>query len=185
MARDLITRNSDGSTVDLDKQEAEHADTTANAKRVILTDTDGTAFSSSNPLNVDTEITLDGATIDNIDIQDISAGTQTNDVKITLDGEEITVGSRSDLEGGGKISVGTTAVEVTFTGTTTSIIVSADTSNTGTLYIGKSNVTNTGGNAMAFLEAGESLTIDYNDSSNAVYVVASVSSQNFFKGALL
>lgn len=148
MPRESITRDSDGLTIDLAQEEAEYADTTANAKRVILTDTDGTAFSSSNPLNVDTE-------------------------------------SRSDLEGGGKISVGTTAVEVTFTGTTTSIIISADTSNTGTLYIGKSNVNNTGGNAMTFLEAGESLTIDYNDSSNAVYVVASASSQNFFKGALL
>ena len=90
-----------------------------------------------------------------------------------------------DMEGGGKIPVGTTAVESTFTGTTKSIIISADTSNTGTLYVGESNVTSAGANAIAFLEAGESLTMDYNDSSNAVYIVASVAAQNFFKGALL
>jgi len=91
----------------------------------------------------------------------------------------------TDIEGGGKISVGTTAVEATFAGTTTSIIISAATDNAGTLYIGESNVTNTGGNAIAFLEAGESITIDYDDNSNAVYVVASEASQNFWKGALL
>ncbi len=93
--------------------------------------------------------------------------------------------SSTDLEGGGKISVGTTAVEATFTGTTESIIISADTSNTGTLYIGKSNVTNTGSNAIAFLEAGESITLDYEDATNAVFVVATASSQNFWKGATL
>jgi len=91
----------------------------------------------------------------------------------------------TDLEGGGKISVGTTAVEITFTGATESIIISADSSNTGTLYVGKSSVADTGANAIAFLEAGESLTIDYDDSSNAVYIVASVAAQNFWKGASL
>jgi hypothetical protein len=92
---------------------------------------------------------------------------------------------RKDLEGGGKISVGTTAVEATFTGLTRSIIISADIANSGILYIGKSDVTNAGANAICFLQAGESATIDYDDSSNAVYVVASVASQNFWKGALL
>lgn len=93
--------------------------------------------------------------------------------------------ARTDMEGGGKVSVGQTAVEVTFTGSTRSIIISADTSNTGTLYIGKSDVKSDGSNAVAPLEAGESLTIDYGDDSNAVYVVASIDSQNFWKGAVL
>lgn len=43
MSRELITRDSDGLTVDLAKEEAEHADTTANAKRVVLVNTSGTA----------------------------------------------------------------------------------------------------------------------------------------------
>lgn len=92
---------------------------------------------------------------------------------------------RKDLEGGGKISVGTTTVEVTFTGTTTSILITADNANSGTLYVGKSDVTSTGANAFDFLLAGESVSIDYDDSTNAIFVVASVASQNFFKGAVL
>ena len=93
---------------------------------------------------------------------------------------------RKDMEGGGKIGVGTTAVEVTFTGTPThSVIITADLFNTGILYVGESNVTNAGSNAITFLEAGESLTIDYEDGDNPVYGVASIASQNFFKGALL
>lgn len=92
---------------------------------------------------------------------------------------------RTDIEGGGSVSVGTSAVEVTFTGTTKSIIITASQSNTGTLYIGKSNVTSAGANAMTFLVPGESLSIDYDDVSNALYVVADTAAQSFFKGATL
>ena len=92
---------------------------------------------------------------------------------------------RTNMEGGGKISVGTTAVEVTFTGTTQEIIISADKDNTGVLYVGKSNVASDGSNAFCFLLAGEDITLSYEDSDNAIYVVASTSSQNFWKGALL
>ena len=92
---------------------------------------------------------------------------------------------RTDMEGGGKIAVGTTAVEATFTGTTKSIIITADNLNTGVLYIGESTVTNLGANAFTLLQAGESVTISYDDSSNAVYVVSDTAAQNFFKGALL
>ena len=92
---------------------------------------------------------------------------------------------RTDMEGGGKVSVGTTATEVTFTGTTKSIIITADIDNSGTLYVGKSNVTSAGANALTFLLPGDSLTIDYDDTDNAVYVVGSEASQNFWKGALL
>jgi hypothetical protein len=90
-----------------------------------------------------------------------------------------------NIEGGGKVSVGTTAVAVTFTGTTTSVIISSDINNTGVLYIGKSTVTNLGANAFCFLQAGESVTIDYNDATNALYVVSDTASQYFWKGALL
>lgn len=93
--------------------------------------------------------------------------------------------SSSDLEGKGKVSVGTTAVEITFTGESSSIIISADSDNTGKLYIGKSNVTSDGSNAVTFLEAGESVTLDYNDVTNALYVVASAVSQNFWAGTII
>lgn len=93
--------------------------------------------------------------------------------------------SATSVEGGGKISVGTTAVEVTFTTETRSIVITADIANTGTLYVGKSNVTSAGANAMVPLEAGDVLTMDYDDSSVPLYVVGSAASQNFWKGAAI
>ena len=72
----------------------------------------------------------------------------------------------TNMDGGGKVSVGTAAVEATFSGTPESIIISADPANTGTLYVGKSNVTNAGANAICFLSSGESVTIDYSDTTN-------------------
>jgi len=91
----------------------------------------------------------------------------------------------TDLDGGGKVSVGTTAVEITFTGTPESIIISADIDNTGTLYVGKSDVTNLGANAITFLNAGDAITLEYDDTTNALYIVSDTASQNFWKGALL
>ena len=41
MTRELVLRDSDSKTVDLPKQEAEQADTTARAKRIILVDSTG------------------------------------------------------------------------------------------------------------------------------------------------
>lgn len=92
--------------------------------------------------------------------------------------------SAKTLEGGGKVSVGTTAVEVTFTAETKSIIITADASNGGTLYVGGSTVTSAGANALTFLGAGDVLTIDYDDATTPIYVVASVASQYFWKGAI-
>lgn len=86
---------------------------------------------------------------------------------------------------GGKVLVGTTPVEVTFLGVTKSIIISADSLNTGVLYVGKSDVTSVGENAIIFLNAGETLEMDYDDASTAVYVVSSKASQTFWKGALV
>ena len=94
MGSDNVLRDSDSATIDLKQEEAEHADTTANAKRVILTDTDGTAFSSSNPLNVDTEITLDGnVIIDNIAVfaTDISDSSTTSFGIVDAAGHQFTV----------------------------------------------------------------------------------------------
>lgn len=90
-----------------------------------------------------------------------------------------------DLEGSGQVSVGTTAVEVLFTGVTEAIIIRADRNNTGLLFVGKSNVTSDGSNSITYLEAGDSITLDYEDATNPIYVVASVASQNFYQGASL
>lgn len=90
----------------------------------------------------------------------------------------------TNLEGGGKVTVGTTAVEVTFTATPNSIVISAANDNLGTLYIGKSDVATDGSNSLTYLDAGEKLVFTYNDTDNPLYIVADQASQAFFKGAL-
>ena len=115
-----------------------------------------------------------------------SDGVNDVQIKVNSDGSLVSDSKEStDLEGKGIITVGTTAVELTFTGTPQTVIISAPTSNYGIIYIGKSNVTTAGANSMAFLEAGESIEIDYNDSTNALYVVSDTASQSVIAGCLL
>ena len=90
----------------------------------------------------------------------------------------------TDFEGA-PVTIGTSAVEVTFTGTTQSIYIQADHDNTGNIWVGKSNIDNAGANAMARLMAGESITIELNDSSNAIYAVSDTASQKIYKMALI
>ena len=94
----------------------------------------------------------------------------------------------TDLEGGGLTTVGTTAVAVAFTGTPTeSIIITypAIAANTGQMYIGNSDVTNLGANAVAVLLPGQSITLDYDDSTNGIYAVSDTASQTILSGAAL
>lgn len=90
-----------------------------------------------------------------------------------------------DLEGNGFTTVGTTAVEIPFSGTTESIIISSAITNIGTIYVGKSGVQSTGSNAIAFLDTAESLTMDYDDATNPFYVVSDTAAQSVMAGALL
>lgn len=92
--------------------------------------------------------------------------------------------SHTDFEGA-PVTVGTTAVEVTFTGTTHSIKIQSSYDNTGIIYYGKSNVTNAGANAMGELAEGDAVIMDYNDSSNAIYVVSDTAAQTIYKKALI
>lgn len=91
----------------------------------------------------------------------------------------------TDLEGGGVATVGTTAVEVVFTGTTRAVLISAGDENLGRIYFGESNVTSAGANAVTFLGAGESAEIVYDDSTNPIYVVGSIADQEYLTGAVL
>lgn len=90
----------------------------------------------------------------------------------------------TDFEGG-PVTVGSTAVEITFTGTPKAILITADHDNAGDIYLGKSNVASDGSNAMVRLAAGESTGWDYNDTANAVWMVATQASQTVLKLALL
>ena len=83
----------------------------------------------------------------------------------------------TDLEVLGKVAVGTTPVELVFSGKTESIVVAADEDNTGLIFIGKSNVDSSGNNGFK-LTSTDSITLRYDDISNAVYVVSDTASQN-------
>ena len=91
----------------------------------------------------------------------------------------------TDLYGGGTNAVGTAEVQVVITGVPESIIIKADSTNTGRIYIGKTGVTAAGANALTYLEAGEDITLDYDDTDNALYVIASAAAQVVWWGALL
>jgi hypothetical protein len=93
---------------------------------------------------------------------------------------------RSDLEGVGDITVGVAQVEIAITGTPTySIRIQADVANTGIIYIGETGVLSDGSNDFVRLYAGDEVTIDYDDASNALYAIASVAAQKINVGALL
>lgn len=96
-----------------------------------------------------------------------------------------TIDLRTNIEGGGYVTVGTTAVELTFTGTTNAIHIESKITNTGTIWIGKSDVDNAGANSIASIQPGESLDIRYDDSTNALYAVSDTAAQSVLKGAVL
>jgi hypothetical protein len=85
---------------------------------------------------------------------------------------------------GADVTVGTTPVELTFTGTTMSISIKAASTNTGIIYVGTSTVLSDGTNAIAELTADSAISFDYNDGDLAVYVVASVAAQKIYKMGL-
>jgi len=85
---------------------------------------------------------------------------------------------------GAPVTIGTTAVELTFTGTTKSICVKAASTNTGLIWIGPSTVDDTGANAYGELTADSSLTIDFNDVTTALYAVSNIAAQKIYKVAL-
>ena len=85
---------------------------------------------------------------------------------------------------GAPVTVGTTAVEMTFTGVTQAIRIQSDSTNTGRVWIGASNVTNAGANAIGELMPGQAISVDLNDAAAALYVVSDTAAQNIFKWAL-
>jgi len=86
---------------------------------------------------------------------------------------------------GAPVTVGTTAVELTSTGTTRSISIQSDQDNTGKVWFGLSNVTNAGANAFGRLDPGRAVTIELDDSSNAIYAVSDTAAQKVFKMAIV
>lgn len=103
------------------------------------------------------------------------------------DGDVInpSTGASTNLTGEGDLTVGTSEVEVTFTGTPSSIRIRADKNNTGTIYIGKTGVLSDGSNDFVRLDAGDEVIIDYNDTTNALYAISDTAAQVLNRGALL
>jgi len=85
---------------------------------------------------------------------------------------------------GAPVTVGTTAVALTFTGVTRAIGIQASTDNSGTVWFGPATVDNTGANAYGELVAGQAVSIELDDASAALYVCASAAAQKVYKVAV-
>ncbi len=81
-------------------------------------------------------------------------------------------------------NIGTTPVELTFTGTTKTITIKSASTNTGLIWFGPSNIDNTGANAIGELTPNASVEIEIDDASAAIYVVSDTASQTVYKAAL-
>lgn len=104
---------------------------------------------------------------------------------VNTDGSDIgQAGTSEDVEGGA-VTVGTSEVEITFTGTTDSILIQADQSNTDYIYIGKTGVLTDGTGVIAKLDAGDSLELSYDDSTNALYAISGTAGQTIYKAGLI
>ena len=97
---------------------------------------------------------------------------------LSLPTEISTIGSVEPIQyEGGEVTIGIAAVEITFSGLTRIIYIQADSANAGSIWLGKSNLTNTA-NRMIRLNAGESVEISLNDISDALYAVSDRSEEH-------
>jgi len=85
---------------------------------------------------------------------------------------------------GAPVTVGTTAVEMTFTGITKVIALKSASTNTGLIWFGPAAVDNTGANAYGELTTDSAVEIELNDASAAIYCVSDTASQKVYKSAL-
>ena len=103
---------------------------------------------------------------------------------VNTDGSLVIDSKETTGVNGGPVTVGTSAVELTFTGTTQVISIKSASTNTGLIWFGGSNIDNTGANAIGELTADSAVEIELNDASAPLYVVASVAAQTIYKAAL-
>ena len=85
---------------------------------------------------------------------------------------------------GGTVAVGTAPIELTFTGVTQGVMITADHANGTMVYIGGSAVSQTGSAAITSLWPGESLSMDLNDASSPIYAVGGTAGQKIYKAGL-
>ena len=85
---------------------------------------------------------------------------------------------------GGTVAVGTTAVSLTFTGVTQSIMITASHSNSTTVYIGGSSVDSDGSAAITSIWPGESVSVDLDDTNAPLYACGAAVGQKVYKFGL-
>jgi len=85
---------------------------------------------------------------------------------------------------GGTVAIGTAATELTFTGVTQSIMITADKDNSDVVYLGGSAVANDGANAITYLNADQNVTVDMNDSDAPLYACGAATGLKVYKVSL-
>jgi len=92
----------------------------------------------------------------------------------------------NNLEGKGDITIGTTEVAITITGTPTKYIrIQADDANTGIIFIGKTGVLSDKTNDFVRLKSGDEVILPYNDATVALYAISDTAAQTINVGVLL
>lgn len=86
---------------------------------------------------------------------------------------------------GAPVTIGTTEVEMTFTGVTRVIAIKAASTNTGLIWFGPTGVTSAGANAYGELTADSAVEIGLNDASATIYCISDTASQKVYKAALI
>ena len=81
-------------------------------------------------------------------------------------------------------NLGTTPVELTFTGTTKVISIHSASTNSGIVWFGPATIDNTGANAIGELTPNASVEIELDDVSAPIYIVSDTVSQKAYKAAL-
>lgn len=85
---------------------------------------------------------------------------------------------------GGPVTVGTSAVELTFTGTTKVISIKAASTNTGLIWFGLTGIGNDGTAALGELTADAAVEIELDDAAAAIFVISDTVAQTVYKAAL-
>lgn len=83
------------------------------------------------------------------------------------------------------ITVWLTEVELVFSWVTKTIRIQADSGNTGIIYIGNTWVLSDWSNDFQRLSPWDEVSFDYNDSTNAIYVISDTASQTINVWALI
>jgi hypothetical protein len=86
------------------------------------------------------------------------------------------------LECLGVLPFGTTAIPLVFANKTRTICITAHPDNTGLVFVGQEFLDYAGAHAIAALQPGDALAIDYDDSTDAIYVCGSMPAQKIVAG---